>query len=356
MHISFDTNTDTADAAHGLVRALLAIYPSVAEQFASVATKLNAHIVASGAVESIAKAARAVAQDVTVPHVVGASIDPEDNPSAGAATASEVFTMGASPAPVLTEAANGIPYEQYIASGWTDKQLIAAGMLARPGFVEAVFTAPPAPPAPPAQVDAAAVFGGANGPLAPSNGASPAPSNNAAIPPPPPNDAASVFGATNVTPAQVPDDARDDAPTMPPAHLDTNGLPWDARIHAATRTANKDGSWKKKKGADEALVAQVVDELRAVVAADKAAHHVPLNAVVPPPPPPGVQLAPPPPPPAAHGQVVTFADVAKFVGERNFSAEIVQQVCQKHGIPGLALLTGAPNLCAPILADLQAVA
>jgi hypothetical protein len=53
--------------------------------------------------------------------------------------------------------------------------------------------------------------------------------------------------------------------STPSVTLDKNGLPWDDRIHAGTKTQNKDGSWKAKKGVDAALVTSVEAELRARV-------------------------------------------------------------------------------------------
>lgn len=45
--------------------------------------------------------------------------------------------------------------------------------------------------------------------------------------------------------------------------LDSAGMPWDARIHASTKTKVKDGTWKKMRGVDEDLVAEVEAELAA---------------------------------------------------------------------------------------------
>lgn len=50
-------------------------------------------------------------------------------------------------------------------------------------------------------------------------------------------------------------------PTAPAA--DAHGMPWDERIHASTKGRNNDGSWKKKRGADAATIANVEAELRA---------------------------------------------------------------------------------------------
>lgn len=58
------------------------------------------------------------------------------------------------------------------------------------------------------------------------------------------------------------------APTNPAVgvELDSKGLPWDERIHASTKTKIASGEWKAKRGVDDATVAAVEAELRAVAA------------------------------------------------------------------------------------------
>jgi len=46
------------------------------------------------------------------------------------------------------------------------------------------------------------------------------------------------------------------------SELDTEGLPWDKRIHATTKTKDRNGVWKKKRGVDTELLKSVKDELR----------------------------------------------------------------------------------------------
>lgn len=72
-----------------------------------------------------------------------------------------------------------------------------------------------------------------------------------------------VRSALLETPAPVPQpEPQDDEPTndTPPA-TDKNGLPWDERIHAGTKALNGDGTWKKRRGVDDATVAAVTAEL-----------------------------------------------------------------------------------------------
>lgn len=47
--------------------------------------------------------------------------------------------------------------------------------------------------------------------------------------------------------------------------LDTLGIPWDKRIHAASKGKVKDGSWRLKRSMDEAVVAEVIAELKQTV-------------------------------------------------------------------------------------------
>lgn len=69
--------------------------------------------------------------------------------------------------------------------------------------------------------------------------------------------------AETPVPTPVPQpEPQDDEPTndAPPA-TDKNGLPWDERIHAGTKALNADGTWKKRRGVDDATVAAVTAEL-----------------------------------------------------------------------------------------------
>jgi len=53
--------------------------------------------------------------------------------------------------------------------------------------------------------------------------------------------------------------------------LDSQGLPWDARIHAASKTTlKKTGEWKRKRGIDPTYAMEVEAELRAAMSAPEA--------------------------------------------------------------------------------------
>lgn len=64
-------------------------------------------------------------------------------------------------------------------------------------------------------------------------------------------------------------------PAAAGAEVDADGVIWDARIHAGTKTKNADGRWKAKKGVDKAYAAQIMAELRANPGAAVAAQQVP---------------------------------------------------------------------------------
>lgn len=117
-------------------------------------------------------------------------------------------------------------------------------------------------------------------------------------------------------------------PPPPPAAtdgaVDSKGIPWDARIHSESKATIADGSWRKRRGVDDAVFAEVMAELTAGASGNDAA----------PPPPPAesdaplapTDDAPPPPPPVpaevpsepaaaapAAGNLSAFADFPAFV-------------------------------------------
>jgi len=64
-------------------------------------------------------------------------------------------------------------------------------------------------------------------------------------------------------PATVP------ATTSNSNELDSKGLPWDARIHSETKAKNKDGSWRGRRGVDDATINAVTAELHDRVSAQQ---------------------------------------------------------------------------------------
>lgn len=77
---------------------------------------------------------------------------------------------------------------------------------------------------------------------------------------------------------------------------DSAGLPWDERIHSGNKATKADGTWKRRRGIDDALVTQVEAELRGATPAPApmAAPTIPLAS-----PPPMAPMAAPAPMPIA---------------------------------------------------------
>ena len=55
------------------------------------------------------------------------------------------------------------------------------------------------------------------------------------------------------------------APTAPSGEVDSTGLPWDERIHAKTKAKNANGTWRTRRGVDDAMFAAVEAQLRAAI-------------------------------------------------------------------------------------------
>lgn len=62
--------------------------------------------------------------------------------------------------------------------------------------------------------------------------------------------------------------------------VDSAGLPWDARIHASTKSKSEDGTWRKRRGVKDDVAASVNAELTQTMALPIT----PVAASVPPPP------------------------------------------------------------------------
>lgn len=155
------------------------------------------------------------------------------------------------------------------------------------------------------------------------------------------------------TPPTVPPGAF--APPAPPApqettggpELDAEGLPWDSRIHASTRTRNKDETWRLLRGVDQGLVDQVKAELKAAMSA--------------PVPEPAAPASPPPPPdvPSDDQPPVSFAGFVQAITKKQaaglLTVQEINEVCVKHGLAQMPLLVNRLDLIPAIYSDLRAI-
>ena len=108
-----------------------------------------------------------------------------------------------------------------------------------------------------------------------------------------------------------------------PAELDAEGLPWDDRIHASTKTKTQAGTWTKKKGVDDTVRDAVVGELRKTYPAPVAAAPTAPVAPAAPVTAPVVPAAPVAPPVVAvstpYTELLNF--IAKNTGEGKYITE-----------------------------------
>lgn len=97
-----------------------------------------------------------------------------------------------------------------------------------------------------------------------------------------------------MTGVQIPKRDDDPVPQEPqfepaPGTLDSKGLPWDERIHSAAKSHNKDGSWRYRRGVEDAEIQKVEAELRSKMG---LASSTPQTFVAPPVPAPIPEAAP----------------------------------------------------------------
>lgn len=149
------------------------------------------------------------------------------------------------------------------------------------------------------------------------------------------------------------------------ALLDKSGLPWDARIHSSNKAFNADGSWRARRGIDDAVKSQVEIELRQVMAIPK-----PPTTATPPAPPVSPTLAAVPESIAAASPIVPAVTATPAVDDAqpyyaliNRCSELmssgkaqreeIQAICLAVGLPSLALLGSRKDLVPEIAAAVE---
>lgn len=111
---------------------------------------------------------------------------------------------------------------------------------------------------------------------------------------------------------------------------DVNGVMWDDRIHSETKSQNKDGSWRQKRGVDPELV-------KAVLAEQKGAPALTTEAAPEVPPVPAATVESAPPLPVATEAVATDAptvkpaDVIRFITANKLEPVMVNEVLASMG-------------------------
>ena len=135
------------------------------------------------------------------------------------------------------------------------------------------------------------------------------------------------------------------SPPAPTGDVDSAGLPWDARIHAASKSKIGDGTWRMKKGVDEATKLAVVAELRGQA---PMAHLAAAPAPVAPPPAPlAMPVTPVAPVPILPGLSPTtqlIIDISKATNLGKVSNAEMTAIANQLGLATLGEVQQHPEL------------
>jgi hypothetical protein len=286
--------TDPSRADGPKLLALAALFTQLA-QGSSAEQQRAALDTSSGRNERVV----GVAPNVAVSHVAPqATLDAADNPAAGMPSPAEAFgtTMG-----------NGVA-GSVSASSPSHASTGAASTSASPASENGGHSAPAV-----SLPDPAVAFGNSAG-------------NAGAVPPPPSGPQASSAATPQTSTPGAPAPSPESTPAAPPVptpgavsapaastatvpgvELDSEGLPWDANIHASTKAKLQNGTWKVKRGTGEAYLNERKAVLRAALAAggNAGAPATPLPSASPVPAPGAGAPAPLPPVTGDAGNVQT---------------------------------------------------
>lgn len=131
----------------------------------------------------------------------------------------------------------------------------------------------------------------------------------------------------------------------PSVEVDTDGLPWDERIHSSGKSTLVDGTWRLKRGVPDEEYQEVVAELKklmAIPAPSKPADNVP-------PPPPSADVAVPPAPSAIVDNLPGFV---KAVTGAQLDKDVVLAAVKNAGLENVMQLGARPDLIAGIAKEL----
>lgn len=112
----------------------------------------------------------------------------------------------------------------------------------------------------------------------------------------------------------------------PGPDLDLDGLPWDARIHARTKTKTADGRWKLARGTNRAEAKKVEKELHKVMS-------------IPTPPPPNIPM-----PPAIETFPTLMKKLTAAVAAGKITNSTILSVINQFEIPSIPLIATRPDL------------
>jgi hypothetical protein len=139
--------------------------------------------------------------------------------------------------------------------------------------------------------------------------------------------------------------------------LDGEGMPWDPRIHASTKTRTQKGLWTKKKGVDDDTYNTITASLKSTAAAPPAP---PAGSLPPPPSPAGASSLPPPP----VAQAPEYTELVTLLAQHTNSPdnptgrltqEWIATALKHYGVASGMLADAAvnPALCTTIAAGVR---
>jgi len=133
--------------------------------------------------------------------------------------------------------------------------------------------------------------------------------------------------------------------------LDSEGLPWDARIHSSgAGKLAKTGCWKRKRNIDPITIANVEAELRQKY--DSPAPAAPLvNHPALPPTPSTTHV---PPAPAAPEAITQLPQLMKYITGNEIQLDVIMPILANHGLKGMPELAMKPELIPVIAKELGA--
>jgi hypothetical protein len=143
--------------------------------------------------------------------------------------------------------------------------------------------------------------------------------------------------------------------TAPNDIYDSEGLPWDVRIHASSHKRIGDGTWRLKREIDPAYVATVKAELRKMIADHTTlGAPLPLNAITETPPaPPAPPADTPPAPPVqtlpqgvrAPSEAFTafMSQVTPLVDSGKITMDRMRKILREHNIEHVGVFLQIPE-------------
>lgn len=127
---------------------------------------------------------------------------------------------------------------------------------------------------------------------------------------------------------------------------DSEGLPWDERIHASSRGKMKsDGTWKRKRGVGDSVYEGIVLELKAAMLAKVGQPYLAPEAIEAPTPTPTPTLTP-------TSAILDFPSFVQACTTAQIPQDQILAALNKHGLPALVMLATRPDLIPAVAAEL----